>query len=228
MARLPPGDRTCGEHPGARCPLPVGAVRLRADHRSAGTQADGRELGVRHSVARSAVLLGRRPDHDLGVPRHGGEDRWTIHDAPPERWGPRLHLQQSGARQSDRRVQLHRWSQGELRHRRCVRDRPRRDHLGLDERHFAAVEHVLDDPGPSVQASGIADNEIKLSISYWYPATMSGSSGVTDGAIRATVSALRRAGIELPSPGLTVTTASPTSPTWSASSRPWPWIFFFV
>ena len=76
---------------------------------------------------------------------------------------------------------------------------------------IAAVDHVLDDPGPAVQASGIADNEIKLSISYWYPATMSGSSGVTDGAIRATVSALRRAGIELPSPGLTVTTTSPTS-----------------
>ena len=78
-------------------------------------------------------------------------------------------------------------------------------------RSISAVDDVLDDPAPAVQASGIIDNDIKLSISYWYPATMSGSSGITDGAIRATVSALRDAGIQLPSPGLSVTTTSPNS-----------------
>ena len=40
---------------------------------------------------------------------------------------------------------------------------------------ISAVDHVLDEPGPPVQASGITNNEIELSISYWCPATLSGS-----------------------------------------------------
>ena len=70
---------------------------------------------------------------------------------------------------------------------------------------ISSVDDVLDDPGPAVEASGIADNAITLTISYWYPATMSGSSGVTDGAIRATMSALHTADIELSVPERTVT-----------------------
>ncbi len=68
-----------------------------------------------------------------------------------------------------------------------------------------AVDHVLDDPAPAVEATGITNNAITLSISYWYPSTMSGSSAVTDGAIRATMSALSTAEIELSVPDVNVT-----------------------
>jgi small-conductance mechanosensitive channel len=60
-----------------------------------------------------------------------------------------------------------------------------------------SVDDVVDDPAPAVQATRLVDDALTLSISYWYPATMSSSSGVTDAVIRATISALSGAGIQL-------------------------------
>jgi len=71
-----------------------------------------------------------------------------------------------------------------------------------------AVSDVADQPAPSVQAIGVADNSVQLPVSYWFSATIESSSGVNDGAIRATMAALRDAGIELTVPDVEVTTSS--------------------
>jgi small-conductance mechanosensitive channel len=71
----------------------------------------------------------------------------------------------------------------------------------------ASVDDVLDDPAPAVQAAELVNDAVTLSISYWYPATVSSSSGVTDGVIRATTSALSSAGIHLTVRSVTVTEA---------------------
>ena len=71
-----------------------------------------------------------------------------------------------------------------------------------------AVSDVADQPAPSVQATAVADNSVLLSVSYWYSATIESSSGVDDGAIRATMGALRDAGVELTVPDVKVTTSS--------------------
>jgi small conductance mechanosensitive channel len=66
------------------------------------------------------------------------------------------------------------------------------------------VEGLQSDPAPAVQASGIRDNAITLSISYWYPSSMASGSDVTDGAIRAVRRALADAGIEPAPPAVAV------------------------
>lgn len=72
----------------------------------------------------------------------------------------------------------------------------------------ASVDDVLGGPAPAVQATELVNDAVTLSISYWYPATVSSSSGVTDGVIRATTSALSSAGIHLTVRSVTVTQAS--------------------
>jgi small-conductance mechanosensitive channel len=69
---------------------------------------------------------------------------------------------------------------------------------------IAAVEDVQKDPAPEVQATGFASNAITLSISYWYPSSLTSDSPVTDGVIRAVKTALSKAGIELAVPMLDV------------------------
>jgi len=71
-----------------------------------------------------------------------------------------------------------------------------------------SVDDVVDDPAPAVQAAELVDDTVTLSVSYWYPSTMSSSSGVTDGVIRATISALSNADIQLAVRDLDVTQAS--------------------
>jgi small conductance mechanosensitive channel len=61
---------------------------------------------------------------------------------------------------------------------------------------LSGVEGLQSDPAPAVQASGIRDGAITLSISYWYPSSMSSGSDVTDGAIRAVRRAFADAGIQ--------------------------------
>ena len=69
---------------------------------------------------------------------------------------------------------------------------------------LSGVEGLQSDPAPSVDASGIRYGAITLSISYWYPSSMSSGSSVTDGAIRAVRNALVDSGIEpaLPTIGI--------------------------
>ena len=74
-----------------------------------------------------------------------------------------------------------------------------------------SVDDVVDDPAPAVQAAELVNDAVTLSISYWYPSTMSSSSGVTDGVIRATISALSNAGIQLAVRDVDVTQASAES-----------------
>jgi small-conductance mechanosensitive channel len=69
---------------------------------------------------------------------------------------------------------------------------------------IAAVADVQKDPAPEVQATGFASNAITLSISYWYPSSMTSDSSVTDAVIRAVKTALGKAGIELAVPMLDV------------------------
>ena len=71
-----------------------------------------------------------------------------------------------------------------------------------------SVDDVVADPAPQIQGAGFADDAITLTISYWYPSTMTSDSGVTDGVIRATKSALAKADIELSAPDVRVTTTS--------------------
>jgi small-conductance mechanosensitive channel len=66
------------------------------------------------------------------------------------------------------------------------------------------VDDVQQDPAPEVQASGFASNAITLSISYWYPSSMTSDGQVTDNVIRAVKTALSKAGIELAVPMLDV------------------------
>lgn len=72
-----------------------------------------------------------------------------------------------------------------------------------------SVDDVVAKPAPQIQAVGFADNAITLTIGYWYPSTMTSGSGVTDGVIRATKSALAKADIELSVPDVRVTTTAP-------------------
>jgi small conductance mechanosensitive channel len=69
---------------------------------------------------------------------------------------------------------------------------------------LSGVEGLQSDPAPTVQASGIRDGAITLSISYWYPSSMASGSDVTDGAIRAVRRALADAGIEPAPPAVAV------------------------
>ena len=49
----------------------------------------------------------------------------------------------------------------------------------------SGVDGVQQDPAPKVQASAFANNTITLTVSYWYPSSMTSASTVTDGVIRA-------------------------------------------
>jgi small-conductance mechanosensitive channel len=69
---------------------------------------------------------------------------------------------------------------------------------------ISGVDDVQKDPAPAVQATGFASNAITLSISYWYPSSMTSDSSVTDAVIRAVKTALSKAGIELAVPMLDV------------------------
>jgi small-conductance mechanosensitive channel len=69
---------------------------------------------------------------------------------------------------------------------------------------ISGVDDVQKDPAPEVQAAGFASTAITLSISYWYPSSMTSDSAVTDGVIRAVKTALGKAGIELAVPMLDV------------------------
>jgi small-conductance mechanosensitive channel len=75
---------------------------------------------------------------------------------------------------------------------------------GLLVKAISAVDDVQQDPAPEVQAAGFASTAITLSISYWYPSSMTSDSTVTDGVIRAVKTALSKAGIELAVPMLDV------------------------
>lgn len=83
----------------------------------------------------------------------------------------------------------------------------------------ASVAGILADPAPSVQASGIHNNTITLSIGYWYPSSESSGSNATDGAIRAVTKAIVDAGVALARPTLEVDHGSgtPSGPTADAS-----------
>jgi small-conductance mechanosensitive channel len=83
-----------------------------------------------------------------------------------------------------------------------------------------SVDDVVAKPAPQIQAAGFADNAITLTISYWYPSTMTSGSGVTDGVIRATKSALAKADIELTVPDVRVTTTSTEPASTHASADP--------
>jgi small-conductance mechanosensitive channel len=61
---------------------------------------------------------------------------------------------------------------------------------------IAGVEDVLSDPAPAIQASGVHNTAITLTVSYWYPSSMSSGSSATDGVIRAVKKALANADIE--------------------------------
>ena len=65
---------------------------------------------------------------------------------------------------------------------------------------ISGVEAVLENPVPTVQASGFDHTAITLTIGYWYPSSKSSGSSATDGVIRAVKSALAGAGIELAVP----------------------------
>jgi len=72
----------------------------------------------------------------------------------------------------------------------------------------ASVDDVVGDPAPSVQAAEVVNDAVTLSIGYWYPAKMINSSAVTDGVIRAAISALSSAGVDLTAQSVTVTQAT--------------------
>ena len=61
---------------------------------------------------------------------------------------------------------------------------------------ISRVEDVLKGPAATVQASGFDHTAITLTISYWYPSSMSSGSSATDGVVRAVKNALSAAGIE--------------------------------
>ncbi|MCH8991881.1 MAG: mechanosensitive ion channel family protein, partial [Acidobacteria bacterium] len=79
---------------------------------------------------------------------------------------------------------------------------------------ISGVDGVQQDPAPGVHATGFASTGITLSISYWYPSSMTSDSSVTDGVIRAVKNALNEAEIELAVPLFGVEPATP-----SAASR---------
>jgi small-conductance mechanosensitive channel len=76
---------------------------------------------------------------------------------------------------------------------------------------ISGVDGVQQDPAPEVHATGLASTAITLSISYWYPSSMTSDSSVTDGVIRAVKSALSEVGIELAVPLLDVEPAAPSA-----------------
>ncbi len=82
---------------------------------------------------------------------------------------------------------------------------------------IADVKDVRHDPPAAVQATGVVNNAVVLSISYWYPSSMTSDGPVTDGVIRATMPALADAGIKLAIPPLDVSaprgTLDATTPT---------------
>ena len=79
---------------------------------------------------------------------------------------------------------------------------------------ISGVDGVQQDPAPGVHATGFASTGITLSISYWYPSSITSDSSVTDGVIRAVKNALNEAEIELAVPLFGVEPAAP-----SAASR---------
>jgi small-conductance mechanosensitive channel len=83
---------------------------------------------------------------------------------------------------------------------------------------ITSADDVAAKPAPQVQAAGFTNNAITLTISYWYPSSMTSGSGVTDAVIRATKSALTKADIELTAPELAVETTSITPESSHAAS----------
>lgn len=75
----------------------------------------------------------------------------------------------------------------------------------------AAVEGVQQDPAPSVQASDFANNAITVTVSYWYPSSMTSGSAVTDGVIRACKQVLVDADVRLAAPAVDVEAPSPAA-----------------
>jgi small-conductance mechanosensitive channel len=76
---------------------------------------------------------------------------------------------------------------------------------------ISGVDNVLQDPASEVHATGLASTAITLSISYWYPSSMTSDSSVTDCVIRAVKNTLSEAGIELAVPLLDVEPAAPSA-----------------
>lgn len=85
---------------------------------------------------------------------------------------------------------------------------------------IAAVDDVQQDPAPEVQATGFASTAITLSISYWYPSSMTSDSSVTDGVIRVVKTALSEAEIELAVPLFGVERAAPFAASHSGDVEP--------
>ena len=85
---------------------------------------------------------------------------------------------------------------------------------------ISGVAQVEKDPAPAVQATGFADNAITLSISYWYPSSLTSDSVVTDSVIRAVKGALTKAGIELAVPALHVDKGPPAAANNSDGATP--------
>lgn len=85
---------------------------------------------------------------------------------------------------------------------------------------ITSSDGVVAKPAPQVHAAGFSNNAITLKISYWYPSTLTSSSGVTDAVIRATKSALAKADIELTAPELAVETTSYAPGTARAADDP--------
>jgi small-conductance mechanosensitive channel len=77
---------------------------------------------------------------------------------------------------------------------------------------ISAVDKVQQDPAPEVQAKGFDGTAVTLSISYWYPSSMTSDGPVTDGVIRAVKKALAEAEIELAVPILDVEGDPPPGP----------------
>jgi small conductance mechanosensitive channel len=87
---------------------------------------------------------------------------------------------------------------------------------------ISAVKDVNDAPAPSVEASGFHQNAITLSVSYWYPSSMSSGGAATDGAIRAATKALADAGIKLALPTLLLDPGAVSVPSASSAATPKP------
>jgi hypothetical protein len=62
-----------------------------------------------------------------------------------------------------------------------------------------------------VRASDFANNAITVTVSYWYPSSMSSGSAVTDGVIRACKQVLVDANVQLAAPAVDVEERPPST-----------------
>ena len=85
---------------------------------------------------------------------------------------------------------------------------------------ISGVESVVKDPVPSVQASGFHYNAVTMTISYWYPSSMSSGSTPTDGVIRAVTKAITDSSIELALPKADIRRGTPANSDGKSSTDP--------